>query len=221
MRDSNLGRLSEEQWQLACHRALSFRDRLVKQAINKATGNTVFYPELFRIAAELIEKDADDFCDRAEAAFDEIDAYGQEPLLDDDWLAEVTGEKDSFYFSTDSLITQLPPLPGQKRGRTSGELDEAAVIKAVEDAIVSMEEAISVAHQEDPSSWIEHICSTLEKERGSATFGQLRQATGLTPGALFLGLLLGHELWHIQQQTFYGEIFVRLINEPVGTSDRP
>ena len=204
------GRLSPEQWQLAHHKALSFRDRLVKQAINKATGNTVFYPELFRIAAELIEKDADAFCDRAEDIFDEIDAYGQEPLLDDDWLAEVTGEKDSFYFSTDSLVTELPPLPGQKRGKKPGELDEAEVIKAVEDAIVSMEEAISVAHQEDPSSWIEHIRSTLEKERGSATFGQLRQATGITPGALFLGLLLGQDSWHLKQKEFYGEVVVEL-----------
>ncbi len=216
MMNGELGRLSEEQWQLAHHKAQGFRDRLVKQAANKATGNTVFYPELFRIAAELIERDADDFCGRAEDIFDEIDAYGQEPLLDDDWLAEITGEKDSFYFSPDSLVTQLPPLPGKKRGKKPGGLDEVEVIRAVVEAIVSMEEAISVAHQEDPSSWIERIHAVLENEHGTATFGWLKQATGLSPGALFLGLLLGHERWRITQKTFYGEIFVSLPDEPVG-----
>ncbi|PZO46103.1 MAG: hypothetical protein DCF15_20775 [Phormidesmis priestleyi] len=210
--DSELGRLSEEQWQLAHHKALSFRDRLVKQAVNKATGNTVFYPELFRIAAELIEKDADAFCDRAQAMFDEIDAYGQEPTLDDDWLAEVTGEKDSFYFSTDSLVTQMPSLSGKKRGKKPNQLGEADVIKAVEEAIVSIEETISVAHQEDPTRWILRIHSALESEHGCATFGKLMKKTSLSPGALFLGLLLGHDHWHLTQNSFYGQVVVTLVS---------
>ena len=44
-----------------------------------------------------------------------IEAHGQEPELDDDWLDELTGEKDSFYFSTDSIVQALPPLPRRKR----------------------------------------------------------------------------------------------------------
>ncbi|PZO51159.1 MAG: hypothetical protein DCF15_15105 [Phormidesmis priestleyi] len=73
-----------------------------------------------------------------------------------------------------------------------------------------MEEAISVAHQEDPTRWIQRIHAALECEHGSATFGKLREKTGLSPGALFLGLLLGHERWQFTQKTFYGEVLVSL-----------
>lgn len=210
---TDTGRLSPAQWQLAQARALGFRDQLVQWTANNATSNTAFYPELFRIAAELIEKDADAFCDRAQAIFDEIDAYGQEPTLDEHWLDEVTGENDSFYFSTDSLVTELEPLPQQARGKKPGDLAEADVIQAVEEAIVSMEAAISVAHQEDPTRWMQHIQAALESEHGSATFGTLRRTTRLSPGALFLGLLLGHERWQFTQKTFYGQVLVSLSKE--------
>lgn len=82
-------------------------------------GEKAFFPEVFRIASELIEQDTDGFCDPAEMVFEEIEAHGQEPQLDDDWIDELTGENDNFYFSTDSLVQELEKLPGRKRGRKS------------------------------------------------------------------------------------------------------
>lgn len=207
------GRLSPQQWQLAQARAVGFRDQLVHWTTNKATGNTAFYPELFWLAAQLIEKDADAFCDRAQAIFDEIDAYGQEPQLDSDWLQELTGEKDSFYFSTDILVSELPPLPGQKRGRKPRPPDERDVVEAVQQAISEAEEDVrAIAYEESPSDWILKIATALKENHGTADFGLLRKATGLSPGALLIGLLLGHEQWILRQVAFYGEVEVRSRN---------
>ena len=149
----------------------------------------------------------------AQEMFDEIDAFGQEPQLDDDWLAEVTGEKDTFYFSTDSLVCSLPPLPGHKKSRTLTASDEKAVTQAVEEAIVSREDALAVAHHETPQLWIEQILAALEKEPGAVSFGRLLLTTGLSPGALFLGLLLGHQHWQTTQQSFYGDVSVQLLSQ--------
>ncbi|MEL6881048.1 MAG: hypothetical protein AAFP09_11015 [Cyanobacteria bacterium J06607_10] len=95
--------------------------RVVAIAHKKANreGEKAFFPEVFRIASELIEQDTDGFCDPAEMVFEEIEAHGQEPQLDDDWIDELTGENDNFYFSTDSLVQELEKLPGRKRGRKS------------------------------------------------------------------------------------------------------
>lgn len=68
-----------------------------------------FYPALFDKAAHAIAEATDEFCDRAEATFEDIEAYGKEPTLDESWLAEVTGDRDSFYFSSDNLL--VPPVP--------------------------------------------------------------------------------------------------------------
>lgn len=168
-----------------------------------------FFPEFFRLAADQIEEDVIEFCDRAALVFDEIDAFGQEPQLDDDWLQELTGAKDSFYFSTDSLVTELPPLPGMKRGRKAKPLTEKEVVKAVQRAVQQTEDALAVAHLENPFDWIQKIAAALNEKGGTASFATLRQTTGLSPGALFLGLLLGQEQWSMQQETFYGQVVVK------------
>ena len=188
-----------DQQQLAHQKAVSFRDLLVAWAENHTHDKTVFYPELFRLAAERIEKDVDAFCDRASAVFDEIDAFGQEPTLDEDWLDELTGKKDCFYFSTDALLSELPPLTGKKRGRKPQPPDEKTVVEAVQEAVQEAEDALSVAHMEDPKDWISRIQKALQENHGSADFHQLLIGTRLSPGALFLGLLLGHEYWGLHR----------------------
>ena len=60
------------------------------------------YAATFAISAELISRRADWISEKAEDTFDEIEAFGQEPQLDTDWLDQLTGEKDKFYFSTKS-----------------------------------------------------------------------------------------------------------------------
>ena len=209
MKNPEPERLPDQQ-QLAHQKAVGFRDLLVAWAENHTHDKTAFYPELFRLAAERIEKDVDAFCDRASAIFDEIDAFGQEPTLDDDWLDELTGQKDCFYFSTDALLSELPPLPGKKRGRKPQPPSEIEVVQAVQRAVEKAEDALAVAHHENPNDWIHRIHKALENNQGTATFAQLQNDTGLSPGALFLGLLLGHENWQMRQTQFYGPVIVVL-----------
>ena len=209
MKNPEPERLPDQQ-QLAHQKAVGFRDLLVAWAENHTDDKTAFYPELFRLAAERIEKDIDAFCDRAAEIFDEIEAFGQEPTLDEDWLDELTGEKDCFYFSTDSLLSELPPLTGRKRGRQPQPFSEIEVVQAVQRAVEKAEDALAVAHHENPADWIHRIAISLQENHGSATFAHLQDATGLSPGALFLGLLLGHDNWQMRQTKFYGPVIVVL-----------
>ena len=203
-------KLSEQQLAAAVEKATRWRRAVEDRVRAEGIGEKAFFPEVFRIAGEGIETDVDGFCDRAELAFEEIEAFGQEPQLDDDWLGEITGENDSFYFSTDSIVSEAEKLPGRKRGRKPKESDEAQVVKAVEEAITSVEEALRVSHHENPHDWIQRISMALEHSNGKMGFCKLREVTRLSTGALFLGLLLGQENWTLQQQKFYGEVMVKL-----------
>ena len=162
------GRLSDEQKKVVQGRAIAFRRRVVAISLQKAGrhGGNVFFPEVFRIAGELIEHDTGEFCDLAEEVFEEIEAFGQEPGLDDDWIDELTGENDNFYFSTHSLVRRLEPLPGQKRGRKALSDDEVErITREVSNAIIndedeqrqSFEQALAVAHAENVDDWINAI----------------------------------------------------------------
>ncbi|MBE9064481.1 hypothetical protein [cf. Phormidesmis sp. LEGE 11477] len=201
-------KLSAQQWQQAQAEASRFRDEVTQRALKYGEQN--FFVTLFAIAAELIVQDTDDFCDRAEEIFEAIEAFGQEPELDSDWLAEVTGEKDTFYFSIDSLVTEIDSLPRSARQDEPTALDEEEVVQAVEEAIQSAEDAIAVAHAENSRDWIERIATVLceQAQNEAMTFGLLLESTQLAPIELWLGLLLGHDRWLMQQECFYGEISV-------------
>lgn len=205
------GRLSDQQLAAAMEKAKRWRREVEAKVRAGGMGEKAFFPEVFRVASEGIEEDVDGFCDRAQEIFEEIDAHGQEPQLDDDWLGELTGENDNFYFSTDSLVRETERLPGRKRGRKQKLPDEQAVVKAVEQAIATVEDALSVAHHENPQDWINRITTALEHNHGTLGFWMLREITRLSTGALFLGLLLGQENWTLGQQNFYGDVTVKLI----------
>ena len=205
-------RSSDARHQNARDRAQLFQQHMLATAHQKSRGQEQvnFFPELFRLAAEAIETDVNEFCDRAETIFEEIEAFGQEPDLDTAWLYEITGEKDSFFFSTDSLVSELPPLPGKTRGRKPKPPDESTVIQAVQKAVQEAEaqDVLAIAHLENPADWILRISNALEENGGSSDFAQLKQVTHLSPGALFLGLLLGQERWLLSQNQFYGTLTV-------------
>ncbi|EDX83408.1 hypothetical protein S7335_588 [Synechococcus sp. PCC 7335] len=203
-------KLSAQQWQKVSQRASHFHDKVTCRALKHGSQN--FFVTLFAIAAELIAEDADKFYNRAQEVFEEIEAFGQEPRLDNDWLAEVTGEKDTFYFSTDSLVTQVDPLPRSARKRRLSTPNEDEVVLAVEDAIQSAEAAITVAHTENSRDWIQRITTVLceQTQNQAMTFALLLESTQLAPIELWLGLLLGHDRWLLQQECFYGEVSVRL-----------
>ena len=222
------GRLSDQQKKVVQGRAISWRQKVVAIAlqnsqrmgqVNRGTseeGQRAFFPEVFRIASELIEQDTGEFCDRAEMVFEEIEAHGQEPELDDDWVDELTGENDNFYFSTDNLVQEREKLPGLKRGRKSLTDDEVErITRDVENAIIdddegqSFEQALAVAHAENVQDWIEAIRRALDDSgSGELDFWGLQQLTRLRPAELFLGLLLGQQNWELGQPEFYGQINV-------------
>ena len=221
-------RLSDEQKKVVQGRAISWRQKVVAVAlqnsqrmgqVNRGTseeGQRAFFPEVFRIASELIEQDTGEFCDRAEEVFEEIEAHGQGASLDDDWIDELTGENDNFYFSTDSLVRERESLPGLKRGRKSLTDDEVeSITRDVENAIIdddqgqSFEQALAVAHSENVNDWIEAIKRALNHiGNREIEFWRLQQLTRLRPTELFLGLLLGQQHWTLGQETFYGQLFV-------------
>ena len=169
--------------------------------------------------AEAIEEDVDGFCDRAEMAFEEIEAYGQELGLDTDWLGEVVGDRDNFYFSTDNLVSDLVSPPRRKRQKKELSEEEHERLRAeVEAAIIdeqdegqSFEQALAVAHGENVEEWIITINQALRKEGGQADFWQLWKGTKLQPVELFLGLLLGQQHWNVRQFEFYGTVNIESI----------
>ncbi|MGB3300611.1 MAG: hypothetical protein WBA76_20300 [Phormidesmis sp.] len=217
------GRLSQERLLHLEERAIRFRQLVNWVARRKVEGHQFesVNGAMFVIAAELISRKTDRFCESAEDEFDDLEAYGSEPELDDDWLDELTGEKDNFYFSTNSVEKGLPPLPRRKRDKKpEAELDEEQMAQVVEAAVQSLEDALAVSHVEKPQEWIENIKTALEQNGGKANFWQLQRRTGLSPGALFLGLLLGHQNWVTTQidfdgniPGFYASFSVRLIDD--------
>lgn len=210
MEGEKTSRLSAQQKLVALERATAFRQKVVAISRERAKekGGKAFFPEVFRIAGELIEQDTEGFCDRADMVFEEIEAHGQEPQLDDEWLGELTGDNDCFYFSTDSLVQVRESLPGRKRGRKPKAPDEKEMVMAVKEAVLSFEEALAVSHVEQPQRWISTIKTALDKEGGTADFDSLKRITQLSSGALFLGLLLGQENWELRQDCFYGRLSV-------------
>ena len=230
MEKEKTGRLSDQQKMMAQERAISWRQKVVAIAlqnsqrmgqVNRGTseeGQRAFFPEVFRIASELIEQDTGEFCDRAEMVFEEIEAHGQEPQLDDEWIDELTGENDNFYFSTDNLVQERETLPGLKRGRKPLSDDEVeSITRDVENAIIddrnetglSFEQALAVAHAENVDDWINAIKKALGNSgNGEMDFWGLHKLTRLRPAELFLGLLLGQQHWAIRQTEFYGQINV-------------
>lgn len=209
-----MSRLNQQQLEAVKEKASSAHNKLVSTARKKVPDGTnqgAFFATLFQLAAECIEDDVEGFCDRADEIFEEIEAHGQEPQLSEDWLKEVTGEKDNFYFSTDNLVSDLVTLPSGNRGkgRRREEPDEALVVKAVEDAIESVEEAIAVSHSENVQGWVDRIKRAIQ-DGNSIEFWTLQHITQLSPSALLLGLLLGQEYWFIRQHDFYGDVTVTL-----------
>ena len=212
-------RLTQQQLEKVQEKAALVHQRLVQVAKRKVpqegTNQGAFFAVLFQLAAQCIEDDVEGFCDLAETMFEEIEAHGQEPQLSEDWLAEITGEKDNFYFSTENLVSDLVSPPKRKRRKKQLSEDEKERLRQeIENAIIddaphqSFEQALATAHGEDPQMWIETIQKALETTQGKATFLALRKHTRLSDGELLLGLLLGQDNWIFRQDRFYGQLSI-------------
>jgi len=172
------------------------------------------FAEVFRLAALRIEEDVDGFCDRAQEVFEEIEAFGQEPQIDEGWLKEITGETDNFYFSTESLTQEAPKLPGWRGRKKKAQVDEQVVVAAVKEAVQSLEDALNVSHSEDVQSWIKKVATSLQsvqEQDNGISFWQLQEITELQPTALWLALLLGGQHWSLEQteNEFYKDVIIK------------
>ena len=204
----NSERLSEAQRQRAQQKAVYFRQQVERESQGRG------FAEVFRLAALRIEADVNGFCDRAQEVFEEIEAFGQEPQIDEDWLKEITGETDNFYFSTESLTQEAPKLPGQRGRRKKAQVDEQVVVAAVEEAVQSLEDALNVSHSENVQSWIKKVATSLQslqEQDNGISFWQLQEITELQPTALWLALLLGSQHWTLEQteNEFYKDVTVK------------
>ena len=204
----NSERLSEAQRQRAQQKAVYFRQQVERESQGRG------FAEVFRLAALRIEADVNGFCDRAQEVFEEIEAFGQEPQIDEDWLKEITGETDNFYFSTKSLTQEAPKLPGQRGRRKKAQVDEQVVVAAVEEAVQSLEDALNVSHSENVQSWIKKVATSLQslqEQDNGISFWQLQEITELQPTALWLALLLGSQHWTLEQteNEFYKDVTVK------------
>ena len=113
-----MSRLSEQQMELARKRASEIQVNLVEKArgrVPHGADEGVFFAALFHLAGETIELDVDGFCEKADEVFEKIEAHGQEPTLDTDWLGEIVGDRDTFNFSTENLVSELVSAPRRKR----------------------------------------------------------------------------------------------------------
>jgi hypothetical protein len=155
-----------------------------------------------RVAGEAVCQIADLFCDHSNFLFEELHsrAVKSEPIMADDAFDRYV--RQSMVVDFEQFIESLPSLPRkiseQRKSGNSivGEIDKEVLIQALEqESLLSVEEeferAISTAHAEDVSSWIEAITHCIANNSSPIRLMDLQAALPLSMVEIWLGLLLG------------------------------
>jgi hypothetical protein len=155
-----------------------------------------------RIAGEAICQITNLFCDRSSFLFKELHsrAVNGEPIMADDAFDRYV--RQSMVVDFDQFIEPLRSLPRKipeqnKHGNSIvGAIDKEVLIQALEqECLLSFEEkfeqAISTAHAEDISAWIEAIAHCLANNSSPIRLMDLQTALPLPIIEIWLGLLLG------------------------------
>jgi hypothetical protein len=155
-----------------------------------------------RIAGEAVCQIADLFCDRSNFLFEELHslAVKGEPIMADDAFDRYV--RQSMMVDFDQFIEPLQSLPRKipeqtKHGNSMvGAIDKEVLIQALEEeCLLSLEEeferAISTAHAEDVSSWIEAIVHCIANNSSPIRLIDLQKDLKLQIVETWLGLLLG------------------------------
>jgi hypothetical protein len=155
-----------------------------------------------RVAGEAVCQIADLFCDRSSFLFEELHsrAVKGEPIMADDAFDRYV--RQSMVVDFDQFIEPLQSLPRKipeqtKHGNSMvGAIDKEVLIQALEqESLLSVEEeferAISTAHAEDVSSWIETISHCITNNSSPMRLIDLQKALKLPIVEIWLGLLLG------------------------------
>ena len=155
-----------------------------------------------RIAGDAVCQIADLFCDRSSFLFEEIHsrAVKGEPIMADDAFDRYV--RQSMVVDFDQFIEPLQGLPRKipeptKHGNSMvGAIDKEVLIQALEqESLLSFEDelelAISTAHAEDVSSWIEAISLCIANNFSPMRLIDLKAVLPLPIVETWLGLLLG------------------------------
>jgi hypothetical protein len=166
-----------------------------------------------RVAGEAVCQIADLFCDRSSSLFEELHsrAVKGEPIMADDAFDRYV--RQSMVVDFEQFIEHLESLPRKapeyaKNGSSIvGAIDKEVLIQSLEqESLLSFEEeferAISTAHAEDVSSWIEAIAYSLKINDLPMRLLALHDSLQLPIVEIWLGLLLGN--FKLEQKgTFY------------------
>ncbi len=155
-----------------------------------------------RVAGEAVCQIADLFCDRSSFLFEELHsrAVKGEPIMADDAFDRYV--RQSMMVDFDQFIEPLQSLPRKipeptKHGNSIvGAIDKEVLIQALEqESLLSVEKeferAISTAHAEDVSSWIEAIAHCITNNSSPIRLIDLQKDLKLQIVETWLGLLLG------------------------------
>ena len=155
-----------------------------------------------RVAGEAVCQIADLFCDRSNFLFEELHSRTAkgEPIMADDAFDRYV--RQSMVVDFDQFIEPLPSLtrkiPEQAKNGNSivGAIEKEVLIQALEqESLLSVEEeferAISTAHAEDVSSWIEAIAHCIANSFSPMRLIDLQTTLPLPIVEIWLGLLLG------------------------------
>ena len=155
-----------------------------------------------RVAGEAVCQIADLFCDRSSFLFEELHsrAANGEPIMADDAFDRYV--RQSMVVDFDQFIEPLPSLtrkiPEQAKNGNSivGAIDKEVLIQSLEqESLLSFEEeferAISTAHAEDVSSWVEAITHCIANSFSPMRLIDLQATLPLPIVEIWLGLLLG------------------------------
>jgi hypothetical protein len=155
-----------------------------------------------RIAGETVCQIADLFCDRSNFLFEELHSRAAkgEPIMADNAFDRYV--RQSMVVDFDQFIEPLQSLPRkapeyEKNGNSIvGVIDKEVLIQALEqESLLSLEEeferAISTAHVEDVSAWIEAIAQCIANNSPPICLLDLQATLPLAIVEIWLGLLLG------------------------------
>jgi hypothetical protein len=166
-----------------------------------------------RVAGEAVCQIADLFSDRSNFLFEELHsrAVKGEPIMADDAFDRYV--RQSMAVDFDQFIETLPSLPRKipeqlKTGNSIvSEIDKEILIQSLaQESLLSFgeefEQAISTAHAEDVSAWIEAIAYSLKINDLPMRLLALHDSLQLPIVEIWLGLLLGN--FKLEQKgTFY------------------
>ena len=166
-----------------------------------------------RVAGDAVGQIADLFCDRSNLCFELLHAHANhaEPMMSDHAFDRYV--RQSVVVDFEQFIQPLESLPRKSSEKIK---DSDSVVSAVDkevllqvleqEHLLSWEEeldlALSIAHDEDVSTWIEAISVCLKNNAVPMRFIDLQNKLKLPIVEVWLGLLLG-DFKLLQKGTFY------------------